>query len=311
MSEELQGALREKVAEFERLYVKPEIGIVKVELTSQDPPKLSVWVSDWSAMQKVGNHNSYEGIALTWGFHIPEGAAFQGGGALVNLDEPGPPVRRNHADVCKCAKCSEANAVRAKAKAYSDANKHGMAKRWQLKAIALLEQNRPLNHDMAEAYREMCFILSLTPARKKGQRRELDLEAIQWYEKAIAVWEGIGSLQELRGNLTNLGSFYYCLGDYETALVRELRGLELEKLKGNKLDDESVSPFNHVAGCYLMLGRLDEAEATIRDGFAHIGDDTPNSGYLWGTLAKITEARAKQYRKRAEELVPPESCSIG
>ncbi len=72
-----------------------------------------------------------------------------------------------------------------------------------------------------------------------------------------------------------------------------------------------VNPFNHVAGCYLALGRLDEAEATVRDGFALIGDNTPMSGYLWNTLAEITQARAAQYRKRAEESVPPESCSIG
>ncbi len=112
----------------------------------------------------------------------------------------------------------------------------------------------------------------------------------------------------LRGNLTNLGSFYYRIGDYETSLKRELRGLEMERSWDGA---KSVSPWNHVAGCYLKLGRLDDAEATIRDGFVHCGDNTPMSGYLWNTPAEITKARAAQYRQRAEELVPAESCSIG
>ncbi len=307
MSQSSEVDLKAKVAEFTRLYVNEKTGIVKADLTSENPPKLSVWVSDWGAMQKVPDFNNYEGIALTWGFHIPEEMPFVGGGIFVNADEPGPPIRRNHADSCKCAKCQAANQALEKAKAYLAVDKYGMAGRYTLKAIALLEVIRPLNKDMADAYHQMCDILSLKPARKKGERRQLDLEAIAWYEKAITVLEGIGNVRELRGNLTNLGSFYYRIGDYQTALIRELRGLDMERTSAG---EKSVSPWNHVAGCYLALGRLDEAEATIRDGFGHCGDSTPMSGYLWNTLANITQARAEQYRKRAEVLVPPNSCSI-
>lgn len=299
-----------KVEEFKRLYVNAETGIVKVDITSETPPKISVWVDNWDALQKVPDSNIYEGIAITWGIHIPDDVVFMGGGMLVT-DEPGPPLVRNHADTCTCVNCAEANKFIARAAELAKAEKWGRAKHALLKGIAQLEKYRPLNQDMAKAYRDMTDYVALMRARNKAHRRQLDIEAIGWYEKAIKVWEGLNDLQNLRGNLTNLGSFYYCIEDYETALERELRGLAIEKMKGNKLNDESVAPFNHVAGCYLKLGRLDEAEATIRDGFAHIGDDTPNSGYLWNTLAEITKARAATYRKRAEELIPPDSCSIG
>ncbi len=218
------------------------------------------------------------------------------------------PTKINHTDDCTCGKCSEANAMLAKAKTYMAAEKYGLASRYTLKAIVLLEKIRPLNQNMADAYRQMCDALALKRARKKGERLQLDLEAIAWYEKTITVLEGIGDVRQLRGNLTNLGSFYYGLGDYETSLKRELRGLDMERSRDG---EKSVTPWNHVSSCYLKLGRLDEAEATIRDGFMHCGDNTPMSGYLWNTLAEITKARAVQYRKRAEELVPAASCSIG
>lgn len=316
MAESQSNDLQQKVAEFTRLYVNEQTGIVKVDLASEDSPKLSVWVSNWSAMEKVPDVNDFQGIKLIWGYHIPDGVAIVGGGILVNPDEPGPPIRRNHSDECKCAKCAQANAAMAKANASEEAGRNGIARRQMAKAIELLEGFRPSNNDMAEAYRAMSFIVLFSKARSKAKRKQNGIDAAAWYEKAIKVWEKNGNTEELGGNLTNLGSLYYRIGDYETALARCLRGLEMEKAK-TTLGEESVAPFNHVAGCYLQLGRLDEAEATIRDGFARIGDSSESAGYLWSTLSKIAEARgeqhrqlAEQYRQRAEELLPPESCSL-
>lgn len=165
---------------------------------------------------------------------------------------------------------------------------------------------------MADAYRSMAFLVLFARARTKAEKQKNGALAASWYEKAIKVWQDNGNTDSLGGNLTNLGSLYFRIGDLQAALACNLRGLELEKAKSKEqLDNESYNSFNHVAGTYLALGRLDEAEATVREGFALLGDNTPYSGYLWNTLAKITAARAEQYRKRAEELVPPDSCSIG
>jgi len=308
MSQGTPTDFQAKVEEFRRLYVNPETGIVSAD--PMDGNKLSVSVSDWSAMGKIPQpSNQYRGITLVWAFHVPDGVALAPG---FQVQGPAPAVRRNHSDECKCSNCVEANQHLAKAKALSQANKNAQARRELTTAINMLEKLRPLGENMAGAYVSMCFLVFGASARTKAKRRQNLLDAAAWYERAIKVWEENGNTESLGGNLTNLGSLYFRMGDLETSLARNLRGLEIEKPKSKEsLDDESFNSFNHVAGCYLALGRLDEAEATVRECFALLGDDKPNAGYLWNTLAEITTARAKQYRKRAEELVPPNSCSIG
>lgn len=310
MSQGSPTDLQAKVDEFRRLYVNPETGIVSADLIEKNGNKLSVSVSDWAAMGKIPQPSSeYKGIPIIWGFHVPDGVALAPG---FQVQGPAPVARRNHSDVCTCTNCKEANEALAKARTLSKANKNGLAIRQLGFAIKMLEKLRPLGENMAEAYRDMAFLVLFARARNKAQRKQNGLAAVAWYEKAIKVWEDNGNTDSLGGNLTNLGSLYFRIGDYETSLARNLRGLQIEKAKGkDELTEESVNPFNHVAGCYLALGRLDEAEATVKEGFALLGDDTPMSGYLWNTLAEITQARAAQYRKRAEELVPAESCSIG
>lgn len=310
MSQDLPADFLAKVEEFRRLYVNPETGIARADVDTSKGNRLSVWVSDWSAMQKIPQPASeYQGIPIVWGFHVPDGVALQPGFQVVG---PAPLPRRNHSDSCTCNNCKEANEALAKAKKLSKAKKNGLARRQLGFAIKMLEKLRPLGENMAQAYLDMCWLVLFARARNKAERKQNGLDAAAWYEKAIKVWEDNGNTDMLGGNLTNLGSLYYRIGDYETSLARNLRGLEMEKAKSkDQLDEDSYNPFNHVAGAYLALGRLDEAEATVKECFALLGDNTPRSGYLWNTLAEITRARAQQYRKRAEELVPPDSCSIG
>ena len=42
-----------KVEEFRRLYVNPETGIVRADPDTGKPNSLSVWVSDWSALENL------------------------------------------------------------------------------------------------------------------------------------------------------------------------------------------------------------------------------------------------------------------
>lgn len=310
MSQDLHTDLQAKVEEFRRLYVNAKTGIVSADLIDHNGNKLSVSVSDWSALQKVPQPSSeYQGIPIIWGFHVPDGVALAPG---FQVQGPAPLPRRNHSDACTCTNCKEANEALAKAEKLRKAKKNGLARRQLAYSIKMLEKLRPLGENMAQAYLDMTFLVLFSRARNKAERKQNGLDAAAWYEKAIKVWQENGNTDMLGGNLTNLGSLYYRIGDYETSLARNLRGLEMEKAKPtDQLTEDSYNPFNHVAGAYLALGRLDEAEATVKESFALLGDNTPRSGYLWNTLAEITRARAEQYRKRAEELVPPDSCSIG
>lgn len=198
----------------------------------------------------------------------------------------------------------------AKAEALRKSGKGWFAQFPLKRAIAILETSEPNSKNLAEAYLKLCFIFFAVKTAKGARKASNQQSAVGWYEKAISVWERNGDVASLAGNLSNLGSLYHRYGDFEKSLACNLRGLELEKTRP-ALDDESVAAWNHVAGAYLALGRLDEAEATIKDGLLHIGEDTPNAGYLWATLADVLEARAAKLRTRAKELLPPESCSIG
>ena len=193
------------------------------------------------------------------------------------------------------------------AKQLAKKQQHWRARTHLLVAITLFEQIDCKCDELAEAYRQLAFVYWSVCSRKMRCKRRK--EALDSYEKALAVWERNGNHQELSANLTNISAMYTSVGDKETALARALRGLQLEKEHPQPQSDERVAAWTHAGGCHLALGQLDEAEAVIADGFASLGDD-PSSGYLWSLKALVFEARAKQCRERAEELLPEDHCRI-
>ncbi len=222
MSQNTPADLQAKVEEFRRLYVNAQTGIVSADLIDHNGNKLSVSVSDWSALQKIPQPSSeYQGIPIVWGFHVPDGVALAPG---FQVQGPAPVARRNHSDVCTCTNCKEANEALAKAAKLNEANKNGLARRQLGFAIKTLEKLRPRGENMAQAYLDMAFLVLFARARNKAQRKQNGLDAVAWYEKAIKVWEENGNTDSLGGNLTNLGSLYFRIGDYETSLARNLRG---------------------------------------------------------------------------------------
>src|SRR5688572_33405538 len=119
MSQNLPADFLAKVEEFRRLYVNPETGIVRADVHTDKGNKLSVSVSDWSAMQKIPQPSSeYQGIPIVWGFHVPDGVALAPG---FQVQGPAPVARRNHSDVCTCTNCKEANEALAKAAKFNKA----------------------------------------------------------------------------------------------------------------------------------------------------------------------------------------------
>ena len=150
MSQNSPTDLQAKVEEFRRLYVNPETGIVSADLIDHKGNKLSVSVSDWSALQKIPQPSSeYQGIPIVWGFHVPDGVALAPG---FQVQGPAPVARRNHSDVCTCTNCKEANEALAKAAKLNEANKNGLARRQLGFAIKMLEKLRPLPEHLRPPY---------------------------------------------------------------------------------------------------------------------------------------------------------------
>jgi eukaryotic-like serine/threonine-protein kinase len=80
-------------------------------------------------------------------------------------------------------------------------------------------------------------------------------------EAARKVYELSAQTYPRDTRLGNLGFLYSELGDYEKALVEYKEDLKLNPDKGNAYAD--------LAGAYLQLNRLDEAQATAREAQAH------------------------------------------
>jgi eukaryotic-like serine/threonine-protein kinase len=83
-------------------------------------------------------------------------------------------------------------------------------------------------------------------------------------EAARKVYELSAQTYPRDTRLGNLGFLYSELGEYEKALAEYKEDLKLNPDKGNAYSD--------LAGAYLRLNRLDEAEATAREAQAHDRD---------------------------------------
>ncbi|MBY0359614.1 MAG: tetratricopeptide repeat protein [Candidatus Obscuribacterales bacterium] len=81
---------QEVCAEFSRLYAKPELGIVTVQVR-QDQCKLDLGINNWELAYTLPIQ-AYRGYELVFGWHLPEGAIVQPAAILV--DGPGPELRR-------------------------------------------------------------------------------------------------------------------------------------------------------------------------------------------------------------------------
>lgn len=190
------------------------------------------------------------------------------------------------------------------------ADKNRQALATYREAVRILEKVAPDSEELADAYRSVGFAHLFIRCRKANRARHRKL-GLEWYEKAIAVWERNGNTTALAGNLTNIASAYYRFGDLETALACNVRGMELERARGKEnWDAESAHAWAHVAGTYLAMGRLDEADATIDEGLALFGTETESASYFYSYRAEVLRARATLFDAKAQELAPPNACRI-
>ncbi|MDZ4837720.1 MAG: tetratricopeptide repeat protein [Candidatus Melainabacteria bacterium] len=178
-------------------------------------------------------------------------------------------------------------------------------------AIALLEKLDPNSEDVANAYTAMCFSLFFTKSRKHIAKRKI--EALSFYEKALAVWEHNGNTDKLAGNLTNVSVMYSRLGDDKTAVARALRGLKLTRAQSAEAianDKEAVNAWTHAASRCLSAGKIDQANRIVKDGLKRFGEDSPKCAHLWNVRAQVFATRSALCRSKAEQLLPPGGCSI-
>lgn len=175
-------------------------------------------------------------------------------------------------------------------------------------AVILLENIAPDSDEMAEGYLSLvfsCFSMKSRPVNRAATRQE----ALDWYQKALAVWERNGNFDALCGNLTNVAAMYFRFGDLKAAVDHSERGLKLAKSKKVKPNAESLHAWTHAASYNCSAGNLDRAERIIKDGLKRFPDD-PNRAYLLSTQADVLEARAKLLRDQAEAILPPEACPL-
>lgn len=176
-------------------------------------------------------------------------------------------------------------------------------------AVIMLEEIAPVSEEMAEAYQFLtfcCFSMKSRPKNRAATRQE----ALDWYQKALAVWKRNGNIAKLGANLTNAAAMYYRFGDVKAAVDHSERGLKLAKSKKITPDDETIHAWTHAAGYNCSAGNLDRAERIIKDGLKRFPND-PGRAYLLSAHADVLEARAKLLREQAEAMLPPEACPIG
>ena len=203
-------------------------------------------------------------------------------------------------------------------------NKRWLARTQLLQAVKILEKLAPNSGDLAEAYLSLCWTNFPSKARKPTVRAKRHADAVSWYRKALELWERIGDTKNLGGNLTNFGALQRRLGDTDGALQSMLRGLEIERAC-TAPDAERVHAWTHPAALYVELGKLDDAEALIKDGLERNGADSPDCAYLYEIWSDVHNARAKTLREQAAALEaqavalhekavamqPADSCPIG
>jgi len=195
-----------------------------------------------------------------------------------------------------------------KAKQLEDAKKPWQARTKLIAAVKIFEKLAPDSDDLADAYCSLWGITFFAKARQ-GNIARRQKEALEWYEKEIAIFDRTANLFKLGGNLTNLSVMYARAGDRETALERALRGLAIAQIRNDKDDPEAIAAWTQTTWHLLALGRLDEAEKIIADGLERFSQN-PLRAYLWNLQAHVHTERAKLCKQLAQELLPADACPI-
>ncbi|HXG23603.1 MAG TPA: CHAT domain-containing tetratricopeptide repeat protein, partial [Chthonomonadales bacterium] len=88
-----------------------------------------------------------------------------------------------------------------------------------------------------------------------------EIQAIEYYTRALEIRLKLGAQAEIANNLNNLAHLHYRLHQYEKALEYCLRALEIREQVGNRRD--IAQTLYNLGKIYMSLGRLEEAQAAF------------------------------------------------
>jgi tetratricopeptide (TPR) repeat protein len=126
---------------------------------------------------------------------------------------------------------------------------------------------------------------------ESGKDKEVLKEAVAKQEEALQYQE-----VKTADAYFEMGVLQYDGGDYTNAILNFKKAVELSP--------GWAMPYDYLTGCYLMLGKLDDAEKMARKALEVAPDDL--LGYLKGELAHVLEAKGQTteaqalYRESAE-----------
>ncbi len=88
------------------------------------------------------------------------------------------------------------------------------------------------------------------------------LPALDYFKKSLNIKESHGFTERISETLTNMGRSYLALGEYD--LAKEYSLMALRKIEKRNNDDHKMAEvFNLLAGIYLKLGDLENAELSL------------------------------------------------
>lgn len=136
---------------------------------------------------------------------------------------------------------------------------------------------------------------------------------ISSYGLALTIREQSGeSSMDLAHDFTNFGAVYYATGRYDDALVVNEKALKMGELfsQNDQEGCQRLAIWNHLAGTYHQLGRLDDAEQLLKRALSIVKENNPDRAYLLSSLAGVYESRAQQLREQAEKIAAPNCCAV-
>jgi tetratricopeptide (TPR) repeat protein len=168
-------------------------------------------------------------------------------------------------------------------------------------ASSLVDAGETDSKVLADAYLGLMSVEFGRAAKNKNAARNWRA-AVAWYDMAIDVYRESDDARTLSANLTNMSALLFRAGQLDRAVETAREGLDIAETLDDPRGTFRLAAWNHYAGYCRRLGRLDEAEKTLKRGLSVLGEKSSDAGYLIDTLAAVYEDRATQLRARARKL---------
>jgi len=174
-------------------------------------------------------------------------------------------------------------------------------KTYRQAASALEASGETDNVVLAETYLALMAVHFHRSRHNKDGARNMK-KAIAWYDKAIEVYRQRADVRDLSANLTNMSALLFQAGQFDRAVEVAKEGLDIAETLDDPHGHFRLPAWNHYATYCRQVGKLDEAEKTLKRGLNIIGK-VHASGFLIETLAGVYEERAQQLRQEASQLM--------